>query len=63
VPFLLETQSVSAWENNIEVIVILNMSKMSISTQDTHIKLVSSSSSKDYVSNTQLCDNKFDPVM
>ncbi len=30
VPFLLETQHVSAWENNIEVIVILNVSKMSI---------------------------------
>jgi hypothetical protein len=49
VPFLLETQCVSAWENNIdiEVIVILNVSKMSISRQGTHVKLVSSSSSKD----------------
>ena len=47
VPFLLETQHVSAWENNIEVIVILNVSKMSIYRQDTHVKLFSSSSSKD----------------
>jgi len=47
VPFLLETQHVSAWENNIKVIVILNVSKMSISRQDTHVKLFSSSSSKD----------------
>jgi hypothetical protein len=63
VPFLLETQHVSAWENNIEVIVILNVSKMRISRQDTHVKLFSSSSSKDYVSNKQFCDNNFHPVM
>jgi hypothetical protein len=63
VHFLLETQHVSTWENNFEVVVILNVSKMSISRQDTHVKLFSSSSSKDQVSNTQLCDNNFHPVM
>jgi hypothetical protein len=47
VHFLLETQHVSTWENNFEVVVILNVSKMSISRQDTHVKLFSSSSSKD----------------
>jgi len=47
VPFLLETQHDSAWQNNIEVIVILNVSKISIYRQDTHVKLFSSSSSKD----------------
>ena len=48
-PFLLETQHVSAWENNIEVIVILNVSKMSICRQDRHVKLFSSSSYKDTI--------------
>ena len=62
-PFLLETQHDSAWQNNIEVIVILNVSKISIYRQDTHVKLFSSSSSKDSVSNTQFCDNYFHPVI
>ena len=39
--------TVSTWENNFEVVVILNVSKMSISRQDTHVKLFSSSSSKE----------------